>query len=207
MSLIITEDEKDTKLKSYSNYIGEYIVNEKFLTKSIKAHNKAIIRTNKSLNIGDKGSFYIGYRLEDVLISITDDLIRYATYHKVKEKDNLFSIHEPVRAAIFTKWILKLRPCIADKNLNQTQYKSSHDTYDQSILDRKTYNIEFCNENLALIASSIILRDGDSPNRRNVKILDLASEFKLFYSFRYRLNHQDTYMPLYNKIFKDICDG
>lgn len=199
----------NTKLDWVNNYKTEYLINEKILRKSVEVHKETLVKANRELKLEHNKGFYVQYRLEDVLISMTDDLIRYATYHKIgQDTTGMYLISEPVRASFITKWILKLRPCIADNNLPTShQYISSIDVENTDKTRQPTHKIEFCNENLALISASIILGAALYQKGEVVsvaKIVGVSDLPKLFYAFRYRISHQDTYTPLYNKIFEEL---
>lgn len=203
--------------------ISEYKCNQALMNKICKIYfelayitlvNENIFCTKdstKELN----NLFYIKYRIQDVLISITDDLIRYADYHKIntierKNGEPIFDISEPVRATFFTKWILKIRPCIIDSKIPfDHEYKSS-DELDKDFCIREIHKVEFCNEHLAMVATSFILNikyaDADEIVTYD-KMFNAEEQSTLFYSLRYRVVHQDSYGFLYRKIFNNLYDG
>jgi len=202
-----------SKLDNFPEYMNEYRCNSEYLKLSLSIYLNLARNTLSNENIlEDKCSFekfYISYRIKDILVSVTDDLIRYATYHKIgtdvrRNGDKIFSISEPTRATFFTKWILKLRPLIIDNIIPLDHVYIGSEEEDISFSGRDIHKIEFCNEHLALIAASFILniRYEDVDEIVTYEKLFHNSELStLFYSLRYRTVHQDSYGFLYRKIF------
>lgn len=196
------EDEDRSKLSWYPLYEAEYRINKAILERVILIHID-YLNLNTTVTSDNFSEFYSLYRIEDILVSVTDDLIRYAQYHKIKKKEykgnDIYSISDPTRAAFFTKWILKLRPSLADARLCN-KYISSRE--DEDLVGSATHKIGFCNEYLALLVASKIfnIRSGN-------KIVGYDMIFgkellpTLFYSLRYRLVHQDSYSELYRNVF------
>lgn len=194
-----------SKLDRFPNYDVEYQVNSTIFLNVIQQHLVFIGLPAK--NNLDFHGLYLTYRIEDILVSVTDDLMRYASYHNIpkeigKDSKEVYSICEAVRAAVFTKWILKIRASIADKEL--LRYSSSVED-DTSILEKREHRLEFCNEYLALVCVAQIF----NIKHTNGKILSfnkfLTKEFlvTLLYTLRYRVTHQDSYVELFRYIFKN----
>lgn len=206
---------QSSKLSIFPNYKAEYLVNCSLLSNAVFHHQERmesdLSEAGIELSTADViDKIYINYRLKDVLISVTDDLLRYAMYHDIKagtkraNGDEVFSIAEPVRASFFAKWILKLRPSIADALLPADyEYVSFHTDKPQQ-LEKPGYRIEFCNETLALIASALILKipHEDGSTISGYDDLFHARELStLLYSLRYRVAHQDVYTPVFYKLY------
>jgi hypothetical protein len=207
-----------SKLKLYPDYMNEYKCNSEYLNMALNVYidsaKEILIKNNLIISTVPEdrdlfNKFFIPYRIQDILISVTDDLIRYASYHKIgtEERNNgdkIFSISEPVRATFFTKWILKTRPSIIDALLsNNHQYISSEEE-NCSFSSRSLHKIEFCNEHISLILMSIILNIKYKDEDKIVsyeRLFDNNELSTLFYSLRYRIVHQDSYGFLYRKIF------
>lgn len=214
------DDVVPSKLVLLPGYKKEYERNKQILELAIGVSTKIYFGMLASDTLGNvkitntllKNSFnefYIAYRIKDVLVSVTDDLIRYAMYHKIKKECEDYSIAEPIRAAIFTKWILKLRPSIFDSRLGNNFSYSSADEESSSFVNRKIHRVEFCNEHLALLVTSIILdiKYKDTDETIGYDTLFSQSELStLFYSLRYRLTHQDAFGELYRKVFNFYDD-
>ncbi|MGH1462881.1 MAG: hypothetical protein ACRBB6_12680 [Neptuniibacter sp.] len=214
MSLESQIPAQDSKLAQFPNYKAEFLVNSELLLNAIYHHQEQLY-----LDLSDLGAsvprdafeeFYSAYRIKDLLVSITDDLLRYAEYHHIKENtergngDVVYSIAEPVRASFFAKWILKLRPCFADTKLPQEHIYHSSWEANPSALDRESHRVEFCNELLALISASLIMKIPYKGTEQTAGYEDLFHSRELstlFYSLRYRIVHQDIFTSMFYKVF------
>ncbi|CAC9621739.1 hypothetical protein [uncultured Gammaproteobacteria bacterium] len=199
-----------TKLEWYPDYELEYSVNKDIFCNSMQLHQLILISDFKKINpLNANDNLYIDSRIKDISVSITDDIIRYAQYHEIsKNNDGIYSISEPVRASFFAKWILKIKPCIADNFLpDDFEYTSFVCDSSKKEAIKKVqhgdFRIEFCNEVLALIlVSSILNITNDAGEVLGYDEIFHKRELStVFYSLRYRMVHQDTYTPLLYKIF------
>lgn len=208
---------KKSKLELYPSYKLEYQTNNSMLFNAIGEHI-SFLKLNHCFDNGVNlfTDLYIKFRIQDAVVSITDDLIRYGEYNKIEKKCfsigtehvdknglittsyiedekgafSAFSIEEPVRAAYFTKWILQLKPSIADRRI------------DLKCEGTPIERLEFCNEYLALITMARIFNLKRGANRSSYKSLFGEDSMEtLLYSLRYRLVHQDSYSELYRNTF------
>lgn len=129
-------------------------------------------------------------RLVAALRAITHDLLRYAIYHRVgfDKRKKAYAICSSVRAAVFTKWILMLRPYSYD--LLSTHGKIGG------------HGLRFCNEIAAVFCASHTL-DLTTSKGDAMYFFEAMEEEELqtlLYHFRYRLKHQDTYSLMYRRI-------
>lgn len=79
------EDGERSKLSWYPLYEAEYTVNKAILERVIVIHI-GYLNLNTTITSDNFSEFYSLYRIEDILVSVTDDLIRYAQYHKIKKR-------------------------------------------------------------------------------------------------------------------------
>jgi hypothetical protein len=134
-------------------------------------------------------------RMYTTLRAITHDLLRYATYQVIEfdKKNDRFDICQSVRAAVFTKWIMMLRPY-------------SLDTLSWEIEDKDDLRvITYCNEIAAAFYASTAMFDVLPSNAAGEPqtILDVLSPDEIqvmLYHLRHRLKHQDSYSLFYRRI-------
>lgn len=192
-------------------YETEYKINEGILDRVIETHIGEL-----DIDTEDTSFFpYIRYRIKDILVSVTDDLCRYAQYHNIctdmraASGKECYSISESVRASFFTKWILKLRPCVLDYIAESGEYRSSNvDSHDaaQEFRDDPYKAVTFCNEFIAMISLAVILNVEAGEGEIN-SYHDLFSNVDMstvFYALRYRVVHQDSYTLLFAKIASSL---
>lgn len=203
-----------SKLARFPEYANEYNVNNELLERAIQSqvtHMKDL----HSKRFSDVEGFapYMDYRIADLLVSVTDDLIRYARYHDItKEKrkscgTEIYSISEPVRASYFAKWILKLKPASWDSISSSESYTSS-EVESTEYIKNIEHEIEFCNEHLALLMLSILMNvkyDNEDELVEFNKFFHRIDLSTVYYALRYRNYHQDSFTLLFYKIFS-ICD-
>ncbi|MCP4991841.1 MAG: hypothetical protein GY928_39015 [Colwellia sp.] len=209
-----SEKKPDSKLSRFPEYKDEYEVNQELLERAVNAQ-VAHMHTLHADRFSELSGFYpyLEYRLTDLLVSVTDDLIRYARYHDI-EKDmrksnnkEIYSISESVRASYFAKWILKLKPATWDMASSKENYTSSQ-VESTEYTENNEHIINFCNEQLALLMLSILMnvqyKDKDEVVEFNrfFHRIDLST---VYYSLRYRTYHQDSYTLLFYKI-ASVCD-
>lgn len=158
-------------------------------------------------------NFMIPYRFADLCEAITDDLYRYCEYHKLEKiskpnlKSQLYDIDEPVRAAFYMKWIAKIRPVALDILLSG--HHNNVEKYDLPFLeDEGKLNTDLlmcCNEYFAMISASVIFCIPQDENEGDIlsfeDIFDNEDRVSIKYGLRYRLVHQDAYIPFLTKIF------
>lgn len=136
--------------------------------------------------------FISDQRLHSMLRAVTHDLLRYAQYQRISfnEETNRYKICQSVRAAVFTKWVMMLRPYSLDVVSSEKYY------------DNEVY---FCNEFAAIYCASVAMSDVlplDSNNNPKT-LFDILEESELevmLYHLRYRIKHQDTYSLFYRRI-------
>jgi len=191
----------DSKLGKFKNYKREYSRNLDLFNICMDEYLDKVDDHSFFEHFNESFSPYLELRISDLLVSVTDDILRYAFYHNIATDDNgLYSVSEPVRAAFFIKWILKTKPCFLDFCLGETKYSSIYIDQSKSLVTDLSLFI-LCNENLALLTLTIILDIKDKDGNL-VRIEDLfdsndATDLTtLLYSLRYRIYHQDSYTTL-----------
>lgn len=151
---------------------------------------------------------YTKYSFRDLCVAITDDLFRYASYHNVEKRDDeSYAISESVRASYFIKWITKIKPLFTHALLKESSYEKKFvekSTRIEVKINKNLFLLENSNEYLALLSSIYILDitgEKDKAFEEIHKIFPLNELQIIFYSLRYRINHQDSY-TLLMKAFK-----
>ncbi len=204
----IGETSKQTKLEMFDRYTDELQANTDLLTRIIETY--IIFLKHQKIDISSLNDFpFIEYRISNFLVSVTDDLIRYASYHKVgiEERESgakIYSISEPARASFFIKWILKLKLCQTDNILDKDPYKSIKYEESDELPSTKARLINYCNETLSLISISIIfgITYADKKNTPVFynEFFNNKEVMVLYYAMRYRSYHQDSYTTLLYKL-------
>jgi len=147
-------------------------------------------------------SFFIPYRVRDLLIASTDDMCRYALYHDIGyNAEGLLDISPAARAAFFTKWVIRLRPCILDI-AEDARYSSVSIENDGVAFEE--HQIVFCNEHFAACIASAALNIPSEQNPEEAIYIPEIFENKelktFLYHLRYRIPHQDTLTLLFNRL-------
>lgn len=141
--------------------------------------------------------YLIRYRIKEILISVTDDIVRYCLYHDIVREvaegnDGLkaFALSPPTRAAFFVKWIVNFKPCKLDDYVKNAS---------EACVDR----FENANEILAIfVASAILGLQNENGRVCLISTLLTQPELKaLIYQLKYRINHQDALYGFFNRLY------
>ncbi|MGL1959454.1 MAG: hypothetical protein OCD00_19415 [Colwellia sp.] len=207
------------------NYSQELQYNQNCIDNAIKSFNTFILNKKNEDKLNyysqlvdvNKCSFYIPYRLRDILVASTDDMCRYALYHRIGVKENgTLDISLAARAVFLTKWILKIRPCILDIVERPHHYESVMIGDDNFNFSEHIFS--FCNEHFAAMAASIALNIPKKSNQQStlsttktdlskktgaeyiICLLDSEEIRTFLYHSKYRIHHQDTFTLLFNRL-------
>jgi hypothetical protein len=132
-------------------------------------------------------------RVISLLRAVTHDLLRYAVYQRIPFNSEVgrYSICPAMRASVFTKWGMLLRPYTLDSVNGQTTSAGK-------------WIAKYCNELGAIAAASVSM--SCITGEKDGKAVFLAeilkpSELEVFlYHLRYRIKHQDSYSLFYRRI-------
>lgn len=203
-------DSPHSKIARFPEYKKEYAVNKGILIRALKAQQMYMKKEFQDLLASVEVPYpYIKYRLSDLLVSVTDDLIRYARYHKIDTDkrelngEEVYSISEPVRASYFAKWILKLKPAVWDTIIDPKEYRSSKTEDPEWLRKSSSHAIMHCNEHLALVMLAVLINEKTETSNEIKGFQEFFSGIELstvYYALRYRVYHQDSYTLLFYKI-------
>lgn len=209
-----------SKLPSTTNREAERVLNQEIFD---EAHLRCFLSLAEEgvvdRNEEEWQKFSSSIRVAELINSCTEDIIRYCEYHHIKQDaSGLFILSGATRAAFFIKWVMNFRPINVDNNLitDTEEILGSLEAFSQEFFDSEditsTYSIWgtspqvtsafLCNEIFCLylidVAMMLTKKNGE---QNSIMAIIRGRELRSFlYALRFRIKHQDSFMPFLNRV-------